>query len=190
MKACEMKGQFVKRWGERDGGFICRCVRNSTLDCPQQEKTLLELWEKASNLPAFLGLLSQQSIDFKVSSQAYGEIARREGWGVARTADVRRVVTMSDAGSVLVVSADGQLRVSVPNGYGDGDTEVLVAEGANQINISSLDYQMALEGRFEVYDYDCASESGPFRGDVVLSLDGPYTVYSANGTVAFVRFGR
>ncbi len=111
---------------------------------------------------------------------------------------MKKLVTMSDAGSVAIGTKDAWFLVS--NGYGDGETLVLVFEEYQEWEDYSKQhpgwkFNTSLDGkRLEIVDYDCPSLKPWFDGSVhdwkpIETLDGRYSTYCNEGTVAFVRIG-
>jgi len=83
--------------------------------------------------------------------------------------------TSSDAGSVKIGSED--FNILIPNGYGDGTTEVIVTHGAAHV---PLRFYTTVQGNFYIYDHDC--------GDTVeTELNGSYSIYTQDQTVVFEK---
>lgn len=111
---------------------------------------------------------------------------------------MKSFVTMSDAGSVAIGTKDAWFLV--PNGYGDGETSVLVFDEYQEWNDFSKQHPgwrffTSLEGkRLEIVGYDCPSLRPWFDGSVhgwnpIVTLSGRYSAYYSNGEVALVRTG-
>lgn len=168
------------------GMWIWRCVNASTSDCRDQPEIMRELCEASDDLADFLGRVRRDN-RLRTRSVGWGEIAKVMGWGpleaVGDGAEVYHA--MSDAGGVLVGDPAGAFGIIVDNGYGDGQTLVVVTD-RNQVNGDRFDFVTSLKGQCEVYDYDCA-ELGD--GCAVAYLEGRYGVYSGDGCVVFERWG-
>lgn len=93
-----------------------------------------------------------------------------------QTANYEKLVTYSDAGSLKI--GNKNFNILIPNGYGDGETEVFIIE--QNIDIP-LRYITLVEGEVEIFDYDCANSN------VVTTIKGRYQIYSENGQIVFVK---
>lgn len=84
--------------------------------------------------------------------------------------------TISDAGSVKI--GNGDFSILIPNGYGDGITNVFISE--KEIHVP-LKFITTVEGVIEVFDYDC-------RDNVIKTIKGKYAIFSGDGNVVFSRW--
>ena len=89
--------------------------------------------------------------------------------------------TDSDAGSVLIGNDD--FTIAVPNGYGDGRHPVVICKSSKKL--ARFNYHGFVEGKFNVYNYDCGGE---FGGKVVKTLDGRFGIYYLSGIVVFEKW--
>lgn len=169
------------------GMWIWRCVNASTSDCRDQPEIMRELCEASDDLDDFLARVRVDD-RLRTSSQAWGEIAKVRDWepleAVGDGADVYHA--MSDAGGVLIGDLAGTFGIIIDNGYGDGQTDVVVADDRDQVNGDRFEFVTSIKGQTVVYDYDCA-ELGD--GCALAYLDGRYGVYSGDRCVVFVRWG-
>ena len=88
--------------------------------------------------------------------------------------------TLSDKGGVLLASAE--LELLIPTNVNDDSREAIVRilESIEKVNPSAK-FITKLYGKFNVYNYDCASTSR--EDNVIASLNGIYNIFSANGVV-------
>ncbi len=91
--------------------------------------------------------------------------------------------TDSDAGSVLIGNED--FTIAVPNGYGDGRHPVVICKSSKPLN--HFHYHGFIEGKFNIYNYDCGGE---FGGKVVKTLEGKFGIYYQSGVVYFEKWGK
>lgn len=93
----------------------------------------------------------------------------------------RCVKTESDAGGVKV-GTDGFCTV-ISNLRGDGTTRIAVFDEEKEIYpyTSFMTFMTTVEGRFNIYSYDCG-------GEPAATLSGRYGVYAYDGLVAFVKW--
>lgn len=84
--------------------------------------------------------------------------------------------TISDAGAVMI--GNDNFQMLIPNGYGDGLTNVVITNITEKI---PMKYFTKIQGEIDIY----ASDN--FDGRTVMHnlLIGEYEVYSENGTVLF-----
>lgn len=186
----KMEEAFLDRWGKGNvvagtgGEWLFHCATTNYLGCPAQAELIRELWEASDDFDGFLAEL--EGFDgLRFRSQAWGEIARREGWDlpIADGAKVHEVY--ADAGDLKVGDWAGTCGFRIPNGYGDGPVTVIVCE-RGQVNEHWFGNLAAMvEGTIKIYGYDCAELSRARDGDI--GIDGSYLVYARMGTVAFIR---
>ena len=112
---------------------------------------------------------------------------------------MKKFKTYSDAGSVAIGTKEAWFLVQ--NGYGDGETLVLVFDTSDEFDeycasrTGNWKFVTTIQGtRLEIIDYDCPSTTPWFDGSVhdwtpIETLNGRYAAYFNNGTVAFVRWG-
>ena len=93
----------------------------------------------------------------------------------------------SDIGSVLV--GNKEVRFALPNIGGDGVTKLFVFDDDASFRSSTVctevDFVTSIEGKFNVYSYDCS------RGDdkdVLTTLEGRYGVYQGRWMVVLVKW--
>lgn len=94
---------------------------------------------------------------------------------------MKKLTTISDIGSVKI-GIDGQFTLDVPNGYGDGDTAVIICD---KDEYKPEDYALWASVRgnnINIYDYDCSDE-------VVETLSGKYGIYVAGDRGVFLNKG-
>lgn len=91
---------------------------------------------------------------------------------------MKQFTTGSDAGSVKV--GNENFTVLIPNGYGDGLTNVYVLEENEDICdfTKKAKYFTAVEGTFNLYDDDCIKDA-----TVLITLTGWYSAWYYNGEV-------
>lgn len=105
---------------------------------------------------------------------------------------MEKYITVSDIGGVLCGNKD--FSVVVPNGIGDGDTQVIICNITEYDSIrnkygNKLSFVTSLKGKFNIYIYDCCKM---YDDDVVATLDGEYLVYNIGdyATVIFEKLIR
>ena len=191
MEMLKFYRELEAKFGEEKAKWLQRVCFNNPCACPDQEFIIKELWREAEDTEAFLELVRKDE-RLLYNSQAYAEFGRILGWGMPYRADKCDVyTTYSDAGCVRVTDLAGTFSVNIDNGYGDGQTKVLVSERVNtfenNFNTDMLDYKLYLDGEFAICNYDC----NPFSKapETVATLKGCYQVYSRNRVVAFNKIG-
>lgn len=99
--------------------------------------------------------------------------------------------TLSDARSVQI--GNEACTMFIPNG---GEkvaalTKVIIYDSLKPINLKVLKYVMRLEGKFDIFNYDCCkaemSRNGINRHGVCYTLDGDYLVYNCEVFVVFMK---
>lgn len=91
---------------------------------------------------------------------------------------VERLYTASDAGSVRI-GVKGKCEICIPNGYGDGMTEVLIAPNRKCVPEDAI-FLTCVEGdSIEIFSHDCGNE-------VVKTLSGRFDIYNLPGGPAVV----
>lgn len=103
---------------------------------------------------------------------------------------MKRYSCDSDIGSVLI--GDENWTFAVPNIGGDGTTEIVVFDSPEEYNASDwrkLTFLSSVQGRFGIFDYDCAFTLKSLNiDDAMVILKGRYGVYHGFYKVAFVRW--
>lgn len=91
---------------------------------------------------------------------------------------MKTFITGSDAGAVKV--GNENFTILLPNGYGDGLTNVYVLEENEDVCnfTNSARYFTAIEGNFNVYDDDCWKDP-----TALITLTGWYSIWYYNGSV-------
>lgn len=96
-----------------------------------------------------------------------------------------------DGGCLLI--GNGSARFSVPNGYGDGEHQVIVTDDKEEIKKAKKyygDYMKwlgAVEGdAINIYNYDCYN-ANQLAKNVLFTIRGEFDVYSAEGTMYLVK---
>jgi hypothetical protein len=124
----------------------------------------------------------QSGICFIADTHKYIEILKNEDLKEIKPFKV--VKTYSDVGSVKIGNDSFQFNIS--NGYGDGDTDVLISDAPTEAP-KNAEYVMHIDGDFNIYSYDCSTS------DVAHTLHGAYYVYSQrdlradHGKVWFIK---
>lgn len=97
---------------------------------------------------------------------------------------MKKFYTMSDAGSVRI--GNGDFKILIPNGYGDGDTTVKIYyKNDEKPEFNNSDFFTVVENYFDIFDYDCSNATP------VATLQGRFAVYipheeiESNGIVVF-----
>lgn len=83
--------------------------------------------------------------------------------------------TESEAGAVMIGNDNWQ--ILIPNGYGDGLTDVIITSIDKTI---PMNFFTAVKGEFNIYMNDDFKNK-----EITYRLSGEYTVYTDNGTVLF-----
>lgn len=86
--------------------------------------------------------------------------------------DLLHIITLSDAGSVKIGNND--FSVLIPNGYGDGQTEVFIT--TKRVHVP-LRFWTTISGTFEI------------GNDSRYTLNGDYSIFYGNGYVVFSKVG-
>lgn len=94
-------------------------------------------------------------------------------------------IVWSDAGSVKLGDVAGTCGFMVPNGYGDGCHGVTIVKRGG-FNKHAMRNVTSVEGRFQIYTYDCA-DLAPAGPDAKV-IEGRYGVYAQDGTVFFEKW--
>lgn len=95
-----------------------------------------------------------------------------------KKADRITLYTFSDVGSIKI--GNDKFNVLVPNGYGDGNTTVLIL-GKNEEPRENNHYICTIEGDYGIYSYDLGDE-------VIYEMQGKYNIYNShNGVVVFKK---
>lgn len=91
-----------------------------------------------------------------------------------------------DRGGLLVGNENFQVLIS--NGYGDGLHDVYLANSYRTLETDGYTYQITLDGKFNIYNYDCLEkrEMNDER-NIISSFDGWYFVFSKDGDIIFVK---
>lgn len=85
--------------------------------------------------------------------------------------------TFSDVGSVKI--GNDKFNVLVPNGYGDGNTTVVIL-GKNEEPRENNHYICTIEGDYEIYSYDLGDE-------VIYEMHGKYNIYNSHNGVVVLK---
>ena len=86
--------------------------------------------------------------------------------------------TFSDVGSVKI--GNDNFNILLPNGYGDGNTTVLIL-GKNEEPRENNQYICTIEGDYGIYSYDLGNE-------FIYQIHGKYNIYNShNGVVVFKK---
>lgn len=87
--------------------------------------------------------------------------------------------TASDAGSVKI--GNDKFSILIPNGYGDGMTDVCIVHTKDNPFSNVLKFLTGVDGTFSIYSYDC--------GDAVeTELIGRFGIYYGDGFVVFEKW--
>lgn len=93
----------------------------------------------------------------------------------------------SDIGSVLV--GNEQMQFALPNIGGDGTTTLLIYDSIWEYDRARDEqhdkYVTCIQGTFNVFKYDCSNGD---KKDVIITLQGRYSVYRNYYTVILVRW--
>lgn len=82
--------------------------------------------------------------------------------------------TMSDVGSVKI-GIEGKCTILIPNGYGDGPTEVRIVPNRDYIPDGAC-FLTTVEGdSIGIFEYDCGQE-------VIKTLSGRFGIYNIEGS--------
>lgn len=95
---------------------------------------------------------------------------------------VERLYTASDVGGVKI-GIEGKCTICIPNGYGDGPTEVRIVPNRDYIPYGAR-FLTTVEGEeIGIFSYDCWSE-------VVKTLSGRFGIYNMHADHGIVIFER
>lgn len=95
---------------------------------------------------------------------------------------MEQIYTESDAGGILVGTKDFGVKIS--NGYGDGTTEIIILD-INEELPKNAKYKQCLEGKFNIYNYDCSKR---LDEDIVCTLTGRYGVFRDDYSIYFQKW--
>lgn len=96
-----------------------------------------------------------------------------------KKADRITLYTFSDVGSVKI--GNDNFNILLPNGYGDGNTTVLIL-GKNEEPRENSHYICTIEGDYGIYSYDLGID------EVIYVMHGKYNIYNShNGVVIFKK---
>lgn len=96
-----------------------------------------------------------------------------------KKADRITLYTFSDVGSVKI--GNDKFNVLVSNGYGDGNTTVVIL-GKNEEPRENNHYICTIDGDYCIYSYDLGID------EVIYKIHGKYNIYSShNGVVIFKK---
>jgi len=99
---------------------------------------------------------------------------------------MKTLTTLSDAGSVKI--GNDNFSVLIPNGYGDGDTKVIIVSNIDCESFKSFKFFTSIKGNINIYNYDC--DSPCLESKVIETIKGWYGVYYKDGTVLFEKWDR
>ena len=124
----------------------------------------------------------QSGIVFLADTHTFLEIIKNED--LKEIKPFKTIETYSNVGSVKI--GNNSFQFNIPNGYGDGYTEVLISDASTEAP-TNAEFVMYIEGDFNIYSYDCSTS------DVAHTLHGAYYVYSQrdlradHGKVWFIK---
>lgn len=151
--------------------FCKECLGNEL----QGKAIYQQLWKEAKNVE-----------DFKVLVRHSFEVKFFQGTAVLLDGDKDYLSsilgdkcfrTTSDAGGVKI--GNENFSIVIPNNLGDGLTRIAILN-EKENNSSAFNFMGAIQGRFNIYNYDCGDK-------VIKTLQGRYLVYSKNGFVVLER---
>lgn len=181
MRKEEVKNGLAERFGEQNGHWLWRCITASPFGCEDQAERYARIWRKSKSIDEFLHEVHED--DCLRYFHAWGEIGKAMNWDIPVSNDARVFYTGSDAGGLLVGDVNGGFSYLIPNGYGDGETRVVVADRMGLFNEDMMRNVGIVDGNTLIYGYDCSTPSQ--ADNDALVLHGRYSVFSYDGTVAF-----
>lgn len=188
MEVSKMRETFVENF--KNGDWLYKCATCDTSSCPDQTKVTNRLWENAESVDDFMNAV-RDCEELKYTSVFYSEAAELFKWEPAiylpdEPEKSRYMIVMSDKGDVVFGDVAGTVSFGVACGSGDGAHEVFVIErdGA-KFNENCFKFITSIEGRFKIYDYDCAPLEPATDEDVVL--EGRYFIYVRDNTMIVSR---
>lgn len=155
--------------------FEYRCLTNRW--DPHTDLGKIErLWDAAKTKEDFVKAL-QKDEELKWT-QACGVLSKNDFYYIRGMVGEHQLKTECEAGSVRI--GNGDFRILIPTGGGDGVARVgILPEGA-PFNDSALTYFTLLEGCFDIYWHDCGI---PVKA---AELEGRFHVFYGAGFVIFV----
>ncbi len=168
--------------------FVGRCVfdgvkKGSWNYNEEYARRIARYLRKAKTTDEFIDLYLAD--DQNLNRQALGAILTFERPNQTRTflrkfAETREHYrTASDAGSVKI--GNDKFSILIPNGYGDGMTDVCIVYTKDNPFSNVLKFLTSVEGTIFIYSYDC--------GDAVeTTLIGRFGIYHGNGFVVFEKW--
>lgn len=170
---------------EKNGQFIYRCIMSKWGDGAHPD-IYRSLWEASDTYGEFIDKV-ERGERLKYASQAYGELCKLYRFDAPVDVDDRhRRIVECDAGSVQIGDLAGTMVMRIPNRAGDGAMPVYVIEkgSSSRFNRDAFEFSTVIEGRFQIYDYDCEKPKPSDHAD----LDGKYAVYAYCGAVVFEQW--
>lgn len=167
MKKEELKGSMKP--------FVYECLFNEEAESFDK---IVAYTEKAESVEEFKSLIfGDKSLRL---SQGFAELCKEADDYYERVEkflgeNIRR--TYSDAGSLKL--GNSSFSILIPNGYGDGVTQYAVL-GEKEWNDNLLKFLTQVEGKFNIFSYDCGNE-------VQETVRGKFNIFSGAGIVVFQR---
>lgn len=169
--------------------FVGRCVfdgvkKGSWNYDDEYARRVTRYLRKAQTTDEFIDLYLADEIN--QNRQAFGVLLSYERPNQVRTflrifaVKHKNFKTVSDAGSVKI--GNGSFSILIPNGYGDGMTDVCVVDDRNENPFADvLKFLTSVEGKIDIYSADCGNS-------VETGLIGRYGIYYGYGFVVFEKW--
>ena len=158
-------------WGSKEVGHFAKlCMANRNF--PHFE-TFFKHWEDAENVDDFKKRVFQDTA--LVGTQGYAALSKESEGHKGRLEAMLKddlFDTYSERGALKV--GNDKFSVLIPNGFGDGTTQVAVIE-QGRVD-SMMDFFTIVEGEINIYSDDCSNK-------VVKTLCGTYAIYNYCGIV-------
>lgn len=168
--------------------FVGRCVfdgvkKGSWNYDEEYARRITRYLRKAQTTDEFIDLYLADEIN--QNRQAFGVLLSYERPNQIRTfcrifaAKCERYKTVSDAGSVKI--GNDKFSILIPNGYGDGMTDVCIVYTKDNPFSNVLKFLTSVEGTIYIYSHDCGNS-------VETGLIGRYGIYYGHGFVVFEKW--
>ena len=169
--------------------FTKRCLKNDRVIGGGCYEWFMKCWTESEDYNDFIRCFFSTRDERYICSQAYGQLSKETPGH-----DERLELMLSKADEVLYTESDAgclkigneQFQTWLPNGLGDGVTEVYIYHLSDKHTFSddmikNGSYICGCSGRIGIFFYDCGSVIEEF-------IEGKYQVYSDDGRVIFVQY--
>lgn len=153
--------------------FTKQCLLNeSARDYKDSIHIIKKYWEQAVDIEDFKRLVFKD--ERLLYNQGYAELSKESDYHHERIlkmlAGRKKIITSSDVGSVKV--GNEHFSVNIPNGCGDGLTEVYIVSKNEVLSEDMLrSLGLTLHGKINIFSYDCGKK-------IEHTINGNYFVFN------------